>query len=260
MGEDQRSPVESRSGSRKTALRCGQWAPGRQRAAATTSTAFSFATAAPPRFPPTQLFFPICTMDWRGRNFLSSVLLLPALIAAVPQDPELLQRTEFCNRMCPDEPPPPPALPFGAALAGCPGLRCPAPVCPAPVCPSPASPPACPPCPGRRAPPPHPNALAWKTLKARNYTTTSLGHYKYYSDSNLDWFDAQTLCESEGAHLVILNSELRVRQPVNSTGFRHWLPGHFVRNLTSNCGFINKGVRGMGMGRCRDVGPFICEL
>ncbi|KAK7791569.1 hypothetical protein R5R35_002860 [Gryllus longicercus] len=231
-------------------------------------------------------------MDWRGRNFLSSLLLLlPALIAAVPQDPELLQRTEFCNRMCPDEPPPPPALLPGAALAGCPGLRCPAPVCPAPVCPSPASPPACPLCPRRRAPPlpPPPNALAWKTLKARNYTSTSLGYYKYYSDSNLDWFDAQTLCESEGAHLVILNSEQEdefirnailpgwihigihhlnprgtyttvLGQPVNSTGFRHWLPGHFVRNLTSNCGFINKGVRGMGMGRCRDIGPFICEL
>ncbi|GLG99372.1 Hemolymph lipopolysaccharide-binding protein [Gryllus bimaculatus] len=48
--------------------------------------------------------------------------------------------------------------------------------------------------------------------------------------------------------------------PVNSTGFNTWLSGHSVRNVTNNCGFINKSRRGLGMGLCNDRGRFICEI
>ncbi|KAK7791568.1 hypothetical protein R5R35_002859 [Gryllus longicercus] len=224
-------------------------------------------------------------MICRLLTLAASVLLLTSAVRSVNRDDRISVRDEWCSRVCPKRTISEPAAVPGTPPPECPHLICPTPECATPVCPPPPPPPVCAKCP--EGSPSAPRTLPWKTLK--NYTFTPQGYYKYYSEMYVDWFDAQIFCESEGANLLILNSEEEdnyirnqmkpgwihigihhlfpdrgfttvLGNPVNSTGFNTWLSGHSVRNVTNNCGFINKSRRGLGMGLCSDRGRFICEI
>ncbi|PSN48765.1 hypothetical protein C0J52_05180 [Blattella germanica] len=125
-----------------------------------------------------------------------------------------------------------------------------------------------------------------------------MGYYKLFVRNLKPWEDAKRTCESDGTHLLIINSDLEAlvikamveRNPqsrpwghwvgfqdanktgdyrtifnesINSTGYNHWNPGQPNAEGSHRCGYFqfipDKMVYGVGVYLCTHANPFICE-
>ncbi|PSN32344.1 Hemolymph lipopolysaccharide-binding protein [Blattella germanica] len=124
-----------------------------------------------------------------------------------------------------------------------------------------------------------------------------LGYYKFHREP-LNWNEARKVCEKEGAHMVILNSEkeaLALRQlwipfpklfddwrnnwaytgihdtykdgyyvtifdtPLNETGYDKWYSGQPDGTTKENCGVVNRNTGTLGDVPCTSKLSFFCE-
>ncbi|XP_069694814.1 hemolymph lipopolysaccharide-binding protein-like [Periplaneta americana] len=114
-----------------------------------------------------------------------------------------------------------------------------------------------------------------------------LGYYKFHTDRKT-WHEAQKICEKEGAHLAVINSEHEAKvltnmgdftwayvgfhdiyvegqyvtifnQSLSDAGYAKWHSGEPAQGSQINYGCISKEDSTLGVARLKDTLVFICE-